>query len=348
MSEKNPVTEKNTKSEIFRAYEELLSKVKESAQPSKKTEKELQEKKEVIKTASLLSSENIISTLASLKLDVMKSLDHVGEQLLQKQKTFSVIENAIEFETKNLEELHEIRVEVDSLAALMLANREKRAEFEDEMTKAKSALEAEIYDKKASFKKQQEMLELQAKEAHDKVQKERNREHEEYHYKLKLERLRDTDLYESKKQALLNELSEKSITFDKSCEEREASLKARETELEELRTKVSAFPASLDNALKNCEEQITTQLTSRYQYEANLKDKEFEGELRLLKQTITGLEAKVQEKDALIEQLTQKSNQATLQIQDIAVKAIEGASASRAYQGMFVRQTESDKINKGL
>lgn len=346
MSEKNTVSEKNTKSEILRAYDELLAQIKESSQPSKKAEKDSQEKKEVIKTAASLSSENIISGLASLKLDIMKSLDQVSEQLIAKQKAFATLENAIALETKNLEELHDIRVEADSLAALMAANRETKAKFENEMDTARIAFDTEIKDKKAIFKRQQEQQELEVKEAHDKLLKERTRENEEYLYKLKLERARDTDVYESKKQALLSELSEKSIAFEKSCEEREARLKTKEIEFEDLRTQVADFPQKLEREIKNCEEQITTKLTAQYQYETNLKAKEYDGELKLLKQTIAALELKIKEKDTLIEQLTQKTNQATLQIQDIAVKAIEGASASRAFQGMFALKTEAERVNK--
>jgi len=94
-SKKILISEKNTKSEILKAYEELLVKVKDTSSLSKKTEKEMQEKKEVIDTAMSLSSENIISSLASLKLDVMKSLDQVSEKLLSKQKIFACLENAI-------------------------------------------------------------------------------------------------------------------------------------------------------------------------------------------------------------------------------------------------------------
>lgn len=346
MSAQNPVTEKNTKSEIFRAYEELLQKVKESCMPSNKINKELQEKHEVIKTASTLSTENIVSSLSTLKLDIMKSLDHIGDQLIQQQKTFTVLQNAIDIETKNLEELYDIKAEANSLAALLLANKEKKTIFEMDLDKEKNDFEIEINEKRLTFKRQQDLFEQQAKEAKEKLIKERERENEEYQYKINHERKRDEDFYIAKKQALENELNQKSNFFEKSCKEREASLKLRENELEELQTRVSTFPLTLENAIKNCEKQLSEKLSTQFKFESNLKSKESEGEIKLLKQTIMALEIKVNEKDVLIEQLTQKSNQATLQIQDIAVRAIEGASASRAFQNIFERKFDSDKPNK--
>jgi hypothetical protein len=46
-------------------------------------------------------------------------------------------------------------------------------------------------------------------------------------------------------------------------------------------------------------------------------------------QAIASLETKINEKDALIAQLTKKTDETSRQIQDIAVKAIDGASKMR-------------------
>ncbi len=341
------VSEKNTKSEILRAYEELLQQAKEASQPSKKVEKELQEKKETVKSASVYSSDKIISGLASLKMEVMKSLDGLAEQLLEQQKKFTILQNAIEIETKELAELYEIRAESDSLAALLLGNKVKKTEFEQSISQSRALFDDEMTEKRQAWKRQQDQLEQQSKETQEKSQKERLRENEEYQYKLKLERQKDADQYAFKKLALDNELTEKKTVFEKSCAEREASIKAREAELFDLREKVTSFPVTLETSVKEVEKNTAERLQSKYQYEANLKIKETEGETKLLKQMITTLDMKIKEKDGLIEQLTQKSNQATLQIQDIAVKAIEGASMSRNFQNLFSRQTETDKLNKG-
>ena len=53
---------------------------------------------------------------------------------------------------------------------------------------------------------------------------------------------------------------------------------------------------------------------------------------------ITALEAKVAHLEAQENQLTDKTNQANLQVQDIAVKAIEGASRQR-YMGNYLEKT---------
>ena len=146
--------------------------------------------------------------------------------------------------------------------------------------------------------------------------------------------------------ALENEQAEKKALFEKSFADREANLKNREDELQSMRAKVEEFPAVLEKSLIDAQQQLTEKLNAKYQYEASLRSKETEGDTKLLKQMIGTLETKIKEKDMLIDQLTQKSNQATLQIQDIAVKAIEGASASRNFQSLFARQNEAEKSVK--
>ena len=46
---------------------------------------------------------------------------------------------------------------------------------------------------------------------------------------------------------------------------------------------------------------------------------------------VSSLEAKIKEHEELIRQLSQKASDAGLQVQEIALKAIEGASTQRAF-----------------
>ena len=56
-------------------------------------------------------------------------------------------------------------------------------------------------------------------------------------------------------------------------------------------------------------------------------------EQQLNDQTISALEGKIQEQDELIQQMTRKMDEAGIQVQNIAVKAIEGASTQRVVYG---------------
>ena len=57
---------------------------------------------------------------------------------------------------------------------------------------------------------------------------------------------------------------------------------------------------------------------------------------------IVALEMKISQQDQQIQALTEKANQAGVQVQDIAVKAIEGASRQRFYPPYSEKSTESN------
>jgi len=120
------VTVKNTKSEILKAYEELLAKVQAQKSDQPKQLQEVSRKMEVIDKASKNTTEGIISAISSLKLGLAKELDKLNEQLLAEYKKLEDIQTAINLEKKNLEELYEVSANADSLAAMLLAQKERK------------------------------------------------------------------------------------------------------------------------------------------------------------------------------------------------------------------------------
>ncbi|MGA1825855.1 MAG: hypothetical protein ACMUIP_14465, partial [bacterium] len=263
---------------------------------------------------------------------------------------------------KGLEELYEIKVNTDSLAALLLAQKEKKMAFENEMEQKKITFdtemekktrdfETEMNDKKAQWKKEQEAFELARKEREIQIKKERQREEEEYIYNLNLTRKKDTDVYEAKKASLEKELkdkkesvekelNEKRSLADKDLSDREAAILSKEKEFEELHSRVEGFPKQLEKGIKDAEKAIMEKLELKYSHESALMKKEIEGERKLFQQTIEALEAKIKTQNALIEQLTQKTNLAGQQVQDIAIKAIEGAAAQRIFTTSYERKAD--------
>ena len=63
----------------------------------------------------------------------------------------------------------------------------------------------------------------------------------------------------------------------------------------------------------------------------NLREKEFEGETRVLELKIANLQEMVAKQSVQIEGLSKQLGGATAQVQQIAVKAIEGASGLRTF-----------------
>ena len=319
---------RNTKNEILEAYHALLKKLREQKPVDRQAEKEKTEKTQIVESAAQNSADTIVKDLAELKLSIGKSLDRVEEQLIGEFKKLNNTRQAIEIEQKNLQEIHDIRVEADSLAALIQAQKEKKHAFETEMAQQREIFEDDMLEKKLAWKKEQDEHARAQKERDEEFKKTRKREEEEYSYALQLERKKDQDSYAEQKTAQDKALAEQKRALEQQWSEREASLANREHELAELRQRVESFPQELAKAVADTEQSVTERLEFKYRYETQMLAKETEGDRKLSQQIITSLQAKIKEQDEQIRQLTQKANEAGLQVQSIAIKAIEGASAA--------------------
>lgn len=323
------ISDKNTKTEILEAYNDMLEKIKEQKAMDAKAVKKEVEEREIVKKASQHSVEGIVKNLADLKLEIIKSMDNLGERLIAEYKKLTELQQAIEVEAKTIEDINNIKVEAESLTALIAAQRDKRAAFETEMEQKKTDFDGDMAQKKVLWKKEQDDFEFAKKEREVQSRKERQREEEDYLYNLQLKRKKETDVYEEKKAGLEKGLTEKKAAFEKEYTEREANLSAREKEFTDLKTRAELFPKELEKAIKDTEKSVTERLNFTHSHEAELAVKEMEGDRRLYQQKIEALELKIREQDDLIKQLTQKANEAGLQVQSIAIKAIEGASSQR-------------------
>ena len=180
-------------------------------------------------------------------------------------------------------------------------------------------------DQKDLWKTEQQKWVGQQKELKETTEKQRKREEEEYLYNLKLVRKKETDIYEEKKAKLDKDLAEKKATFNKEISEREAKVLNTETELKELRANTAGFPEELEKAIAVTDKSITEKLTVQFNFEKELTAKQTEGEINLKGQTITTLQSKIKDLDALIKELSGKATTAEANVKDIALKAIEGS-----------------------
>lgn len=323
------VSDKSTKTEILEAYNELVTKMKEQKTMDAKAVKKETEEKEIVKASSLSSIEDIVKRLAGLKLDIVTAMDGLEKLLIDEFKKLSDLRKATEIENRNLEELYQIKAEAESLTALIALQKEKKAAFDEELATKRAEFDEEMVQKRQEWKREQERYEQEKKERETQLKKERQREEEEYSYNLKLARKKDADAYEMKKAALEKELTDKQAALEKKFAERESIISAREKDYEEMKSKVEAFQSELAKAVKDTEKTVTERLEFQHKHQTEILMKEIEGERRLNQQIIAALEKKIKEQDELIRQLTEKANEAGRQVQDIAIKAIEGASMQR-------------------
>jgi hypothetical protein len=325
------VSEKSTKAEILKAYEVLLKNVQQGKADIPKQVQEEKQRKETLEKVSGITGESIVKSIHGLKSNLGNALDDILQGLTDEFKKLEEIRAAIALEKKSLEDLYALSANTDSLAAMLLAQKEKKERFEITMTEKEEAFANEMAEKKAQWELEKTRQKAGEKEYADDLAKRRKREEEEYAYDLKIKRQKEQDDHDTRKFQLDKDLVDKKAKFEQEISCREAELKSAEAELTELRENNAGFPAKLEKALGDKEAEITRQLQAKYHFEVQLVEKQNEADTRLKDQIIASLQEKIKEQQAQLKEYSDKANRAEASVKDIAVKAIENASKIRVF-----------------
>lgn len=362
MAEKKPQVKKisvtNTKQEMLDAYNELQQQLLEKREAELKPEEKIEEKKamKLVETGDSLSIDGVMKEIGDLKLEMGKLLSALAEQLQREVSKYEAVKQAIAIKEEELREIYEIQKSASSLTALLEAQRQKREDFDEEMAAKKESLTQEIETMRLEWDKEKKLHTLDVKERDIAETKQREREKEEYQYALQRERQQVVNRFEDEKSKLEEEkaLLEKEIKQKREEMEKEFALREElvsrgEQELNELRVRVAAFPGELDTTVSKEVKAAVARVQSDAKNREDLLSKESEGERNVLSTRIEALESKVKEQSETIAKLTQQQEKAYCQVQEIAVRAVEGSSGAKALanlQQLLVEQGRSQTQDK--
>ena len=319
------VSPTSTKNEILKAYNDLLGKIQESKQDSPKVEQEKKIRENIVNEAASLTDEKIIGQISSLKLNLNSTLDKIEDDLAAEYQKLLKIREAIDIEDQRLKDFYQLNAGADSLAAILAAQKEKKEEFEREMTLRKSEFEEQMKAEKLARDKETKLWEEKRKEAEEALKKQRSREEEEYLYNLQLARKKDKDQYEQKKAVLDKELTEKRSAFENEITSREHTVAAAEKELGDLRLKTEKFPDDLEKAIQASVKEASAHLTKEHNFEKQLLLKDHEGELKLKNQQTESLMARIKDLENQLKQAYAKAENAESNSKEITLKAIQSS-----------------------
>lgn len=284
-------------------------------------QRELQRAAETQEAVHEVDAATLVHRLSSLGVDVARDLSELTAKLVSEHNLLASLKDAVALERHSLSQLHQIDIVTTSLEQLLLDHEAKRQTFEAERQQAMTAWEAEKAIHARDVRDYEEAL-----------KKQRQREREEYEYQKTQERKRDEDAYTQKTAQLERQLLEKRATREHEWQEREGRLATAEQELERLRKDSQEFSAKLDAAVAKAVADAMGTAQKQHQHELVLTKKEMEAEKRVAELSIHGLDAALVRQQAELAMLQRKLDDASRQVQDIALKAIEGASGSQALQ----------------
>ncbi len=330
------ITASSTKQEMLAAYKEVVKRLKEKREAELKPQQRAEEKQKeaAVQVAESLSTEGIAREVGNLRSEISKVLIELSDRMEEEIGNYLHLKRAVEAREKELVELSGIEREALSLAALLEAQKEKRERFDGEMAEKKQSLEAEIASTRAAWKEEQKAheAEVQAREAAEK--KKREREAEDYSYTFERQKRLAQEQFEYEKARMERETQTRREEMERDLKTREQALAAKEEELAQLREKVAAFPKELGAAVDKAVKETTARLTREAEAREALLKKEFEGEQKVLQSRIESLQQTAKEQQAQIVRLSTQIEKSYGQVQEIAVRAIEGSGGGRTLPGL--------------
>jgi len=231
----------------------------------------------------------------------------------------AAVREAVAIESKELERLHKIDVSATALDEMVR-----------DYAQQKDSLEAEITTRRTAWEEEIRATERERREQEDALKKQRQRESEDYEYKKSLDRKRAQDKYDEEIRLLERNNKEKQEALDKSWKQREAALKQAEEELASLRAQVGGFPDRLRAEIERAVAEAIRTASQANEQQMILLKKDAETEKRLAEARVKTLEEQAERHAAQVASLQKQVDEAKQQVQDIAVRAIEGASGARA------------------
>jgi hypothetical protein len=267
---------------------------------------------EVLQSVAGLNLDVVSGKIAATQVEVQKSLAGLSAKLVEELETLRNVEEAITLKREELKQLYDIEsaaVDLDELYAKIDSQREA---WEEEQAR-----------------KQREFAEMQSER-----NKQWARAEEEYQYRLAQEHKKQDDGFKGKHEEQEKANRNKQEALVKSWTEREAELKKRETELQELRAKVDAIPEMVKKAENAAQAVATNSVKKEYETKMVLTQKDMDMAQKLAAQEVASLKVALDKANAQIADIKTQLEQAHHDVKEISAKALESASGRSAMEAL--------------
>ncbi|MGI0480981.1 hypothetical protein ACN4EE_09325 [Geminocystis sp. CENA526] len=354
------INSKSTKAQILEAYEELQQQKAKLEQEITLAKKQAQVQQKAVESAtkivnnpinnqekvnskpvenipikSMNNIEQVIESLEKLQVGFGSAVSQLSEQLITEASSLEKLETDIDLEVNHLQELHDLEtIEDDTLVNLLTTYEESQTTFSDEYNQRLETLQEELLTAQKEWAKEQENKQREIKQRNEISAKNKQRDNEEYSYNLQLNRQLDRENYEQELTQLYKDLEEAKKQQEKIWEEREKAISDKEKEYQEAKQKVAEFEQKLENEVKKAKDEGKGIGTYQAKVKADLRQKEIDGETQNYQLRIQALESTILSNENRINSLSQQLDSALKQVQDLAIKAIEGTSNRNSFEAM--------------
>jgi hypothetical protein len=284
---------------------------------------------ESVAVADDLAERGVVRSIGELKSSVGKMLGELSDRLEEQVAKYTQIQRAIAAKDQELREIYEIQRSASTLTALIEAQDKQRLQADQELTTAKEELEREVLQTREAWEQEKKERELEIKERDAIEEKRRLREKEEYRYTFAREQQQGRDQFADEMAKSQREWEQRKEQVEQELGERQRAAEKAEQELTTLRQSVANHPKELEAVVAKAVKETTARLQQESTSREQLLRQEFEGQKNVQSTRIAALEQQVKEQSERMAALLSQSEKAYTQVQEIAVRAIEGSGSTK-------------------
>ena len=352
MTQKPEVTLKNTKAQIYAAYQRHLKAQNQKRETTLNPVEinRAKQREETLQSATEIAG-NGASQIASIRSAINTELMGLETRLGEATTRLETVESAIEERDVELKEVYGIEREAATLASLVEANEQAKAEFEDDMKAARESEDAYRAGAREQWTKDLTKIKANFEETKAELEKKQKRQQDEWKYdfdrQCKSEQDDFTDRLNSAKKAndKLIELANEDI------EKRSKAVADREAQAETIENKVSMLEGELEGlkAAKAADIEAAVEDAKRKsEVSKNIAIKAVEtkasAEQLVLSERLATREQQIEALQSQVEQLNQRLNEAYAKIDGVATKALE-SKANGETLGQMQRLLSQAELN---
>ena len=344
------INTKNTKAEILAAYKALEKENKslqvnfqrnQNSQAINKQNSSIENSKiepAITRVQQQIGHKDIaktIKTLEQLQIGFGSSVSNLSAQLIAEATTLVEIRQLINEEQEQLKELHNLENIKDNTVNELIKHYQDNykvfvEEFELESEKKNQAITQLVQ----TWEKEKELHEREVKITKENRKKAKQRTEEEYQYQLDLARDLDDENHEQAKQLKYQELAAVRQEIEQKWQEKEQAIIKKEQQYQEAQQKAVELEEKLRKKIRQAQEEGKAIGNYQAKIKQDLRQKEITGEQQNYQLKIEALQQTINTQESRIVKLTQQLDAAQKQVQELAVKAIEGTANRQSYEAM--------------
>ncbi len=347
---------KNTKNEMLDAYEKLAKELASLEAQAKNSQKELDrlqkqaanapapaltatpavqvQTKVVYEMPKTNDVAGIITYLNNVQQGITPALSEISAKMTLEAETLADLQETINEKKENLAKLYDLKVENGILDDLVKDYEEKQALHAEEQKKIQEAYQQDLTERQKTWTKEQKIYQKQLAERNEKADLENQRNLKEHNYDLQLQRNLEKDTHEQKKKALQQILIDLREKQDEEWANQEKQIKDREDEFEKLKKEAEEIPSRLEKEIKKAEHEGRAIIEKEAKIKADLLSKEVENAQKIYEMKITALDTSIKGQETRLQTLNKQLEMALKQVQDLAIKALDGSTNQKSFDAI--------------